>query len=203
MTDEWGEPGQGMGDRINPRDIVNHLLIVWVIDYIAHSPTRFTVPGKPSDVIVVDIVDLDQADDRGYQGLLARKVWWRQSRLISMLKEKQGSRMLARMVQGTGSTGFNAPFELISMLSDPACKARADQWLKAHPDFVPSVGGQREMLADLAAHEAMAKNTVVPEIVKEKTYLEQLAEQASRGGQRIGTSSSIPPPPPIPDTPGY
>lgn len=185
-----------MGDRINPRDIVNHLLIVWVIDYIAHSPTRFTVPGKPSDVIVVDVVDLDQPDEKGYQGLLARKVWWRQSRLIASLKEKVGSRMLSRMTQGTGSSGFNAPFELVSMLSDAGCKARAEQWIKAHPEFKPSISGTREMNAELAGFEAMAKQAT-PETVVEKTYLEKLAEQSARGAERL------PPPPPSPDTPGF
>lgn len=206
MVDEWDEPGQGMGDRINPRDILNHLLIIWVVDYIAHSPTRFTVQGKASDVIVVDIVDLDQADERGFQGLLARKVWWRQARLIASLKGKVGTRMLSRMSQGTGSSGFNAPFELISMLSDSGCKARAEQWIKAHPEFVPSTAGVREMNADLDGRIAAAKQqTVVPETVQDKTYLEKLAEQAARGSERLAQPSTFtpPPPPPIPDTPGF
>lgn len=205
MEDEWGEPSQSMGDRINPRDILNHLLIIWVVDYIAHSPTRFTVQGKASDVIVVDIVDLDQPDERGYQGLLARKVWWRQARLIASLKDKQGSRLLSRMTQGTGSTGFNAPFELVSMLSDPACKSRAEQWIKAHPDFVPSTGGAREMNADLDGRIAAAKTAVTPEVVQDKTYLEKLAEQATRGSERLNPATAYvpPPPPPIPDTPGF
>mgnify|MGYP003575154608 CR=1 FL=1 len=197
MTEEWGEPSEGTGDRLNPRDALGHLLIVWVIDYIAYSPTRFTQPGKPSDVIVVDVVDLDVADERGFQGKLYRKVWWRQARLISSLKDRIGIRMLARMSQGTGTQGFNAPFELVNMLGDPEALHRGDLWMKAHKDFTPTLPGIG----------ATPVQPVKPEIVEEKTYLERMAEQAGRGADRIGGTGTPPPPPPMPppspDLPQY
>jgi len=208
-VDEWGEPSDAMGDRVNPRDVVGHLLIVWVVDYIAHSPTKYTQPNKPSDVIVVDVCDLDLADDRGFQGLLARKVWWRQARLIASLKEKIGQRMLCQMSQGTGTSGFNAPFELINMISDPQCRNRAEAWINAHPNYKASTPGRAEMMAELAGFEQKARiengnGSQAPP--PEKSYLERLAEQASQGAERFaGTKSPLPPPPPPPqsDMPGF
>ena len=34
----------------NPADIINHLLIVWTIDYVENSPGRYTKPGEPASV---------------------------------------------------------------------------------------------------------------------------------------------------------
>lgn len=190
MEDEWGEPNLA-GDRLNPRDIVGHLLIIWIIDYIAHSPTKFTRPDKPSDAIIVDVCDLDLTDERGLQGKLCRRVWWRQSRLISMLKEKIGSRMLCMMSQGTASTGFNAPFELISMLGNPDARAVAEKWIKANPDFVPSVPTSKPVPGSIGsspmAPAEVAAAPVTP--VHQMTTLERLAAQSQQ-------SVHLPPPPP-------
>lgn len=205
--EEWTEPGQGTGSRLDPRDILGHLLIIWVIDYIEHSPTRFTQANKFSDVIVVDVVDLDLPDERGFQGLLARKVWWRQSRLIASLKQNIGKRQLCQMTKGTASSGFNAPFELLSMLGDETCRSRAEAWLRGHPDFVPSKIGAAEVNSALKGIEHQLANT--PQSLSpapEKSYLEQLAEQAERGAARTGAAPMPPPvPPPVspPNTPRF
>ncbi len=112
----FGEPEETGGLRLNPKDIINHLLMVWACDYIPHSPTQFTQPGKPSDVIVVDVVDLDQMGEDGRPGLLARKCWWRQAQLIQSLKGRivlghlgrelgQGGQRLAGGAPGVCSWG--------------------------------------------------------------------------------------------------
>lgn len=142
--DDPDETGSG-GTRLNPRDIVNHLLLVWAVDYIPHSPTQFSRPDKPSDVIVVDVVDLDQVDENGVPGLCARKTWWRQAQLIQALKNKIGNprdkAILARMMRGGATMGRNAPYQLTSMTADPMCVNRANQWLQINPDFQPSQPG--------------------------------------------------------------
>jgi hypothetical protein len=137
----FDEPEETGGVRLNPRDIVNHLLLVWVIDYIAHSPTQFSRPDKPSDVIVVDVVDLDQVDETGVPGLLARNTWWRQAQLIQSLKSKIGKKdpVLVRMSKGGATMGRNAPYILTSMTADPQCVNRANLWLAQNPTFSPSV----------------------------------------------------------------
>ena len=190
MEEEWGEPNLS-GDRLNPREIVGHLLILWPVDYIAHSPTKFTRPDKPSDAVILDVCDLDLPDEVGVPGKLCRRVWWRQSRLIMMLKEKIGIRMLCLMTQGTASTGFNAPFELISVLSDPDCRARAETWLKANPDFCPSTPANKPQPGSISAVAAPAEAShVAPSTnVAAMTTLERLARQSQQGVH-------LPPPPP-------
>lgn len=197
--DEWGEPSQ-TGDQLLPRDIVNHLLIIWVVEYVPHSPTVHTRPDRPSDMIVVDVVNLDHADERGYQGLLHRNVWWRQARLIARLRDRIGQRLLCRMTQGTARPGFNAPFELINVKDDPEARSRGDAWIKAHPDFVPSepITGSRYVSSPPATTQtnsnANSWNSAAPAQpqAQNKTYLERLAEQAAAGASRL----PLPPPPP-------
>jgi hypothetical protein len=140
------EPDETGGARLYPKEIVNHLLLVWAIEYIEHSPTKFTKyddEGKattPCDAVIVDVVDLDQYDDNGEAGLLARKTWWRQGRLIGMLKPRVGkpNPILVRMQRGGAAQGQSAPFEIVSMSADPASVARANKWYAANPSFTPS-----------------------------------------------------------------
>lgn len=135
----FAEPEETGGLRLNPKDILNHLLMVWAVDYIAHSPTQYSRPDKPSDVIVVDVVDLDQVDPNGQPGLLARRCWWRQAQLIQSLKAKIGQKdpVLARMGKGTGTLGRAAPYQLFSATADGPSVQRANTWLNGHADFVP------------------------------------------------------------------
>jgi len=139
----FAEPEETGGLRLNPKDIINHLLMVWSCDYIPHSPTQFTQPGKPSDVIVVDVVDLDQMGEDGRPGLLARRCWWRQAQLIQSLKGRIGQKdpVLARMGKGTGTMGRAAPYQLYSATTDPNSVKVANAWLEAHPDFAPGAPG--------------------------------------------------------------
>lgn len=130
------EPDQG-GVRLNPKAVLNHLVIVWAINYIPHSPTKFSKPDQPSDVIVVDCVDLDQVDEMGNAGLIARNSWWRQARLIQMLKPKIGNRnpVLLKITQGTGP---NAAYVGESQTADAMAMARCNQWFQRNPGFTPS-----------------------------------------------------------------
>ena len=143
----FAEPEETGGLRLNPKDLINHLLMVWSCDYIPHSPTQFTQPGKPSDVIVVDCVDLDQNDEHGRPGLLARRCWWRQAQLIQSLKTQIGKPdpILARMGRGTGTLGRAAPYQLYSATADGGSVQRANEWLARNRDFVPSAAGPPAM----------------------------------------------------------
>lgn len=137
----FDEPEESGGVRLNPQDIEGHLLLIWAVDYIAHSPTKFTTPDKKSDVIVVDCVDLEEYDhDANQYGLLARKCWWRQARLIGALRSRIGSGrpMLAYMTRGVAVKG-QPPYELISATQDEESAARGALWLQTNPDFTPSL----------------------------------------------------------------
>jgi len=139
---QFEEPEEfGPGIRVNPRDVLGHLLLVWAIEYIEHSPTQYSKPGKPSDVIVVDVVDLSIVDPETNQtGYLAQRQWWRQGKIIGSLKGKVGRPlpMLATMETGVGNPGFAAPFVLVSQSGDPQAVEMANQWFKLNPDFTPS-----------------------------------------------------------------
>lgn len=138
--EDFDEPGPASGVLVRPKDVVGHLLMVWAIDYIPHAQTKYTRPDKPSDVVVVDVVDLDQRDEAtGQEGVLARRTWWRNSRLIQALRPRidTGRPILARMVVGRATMG-NPPFELASATNDPQAVARAQDWLRRNQGFIPS-----------------------------------------------------------------
>jgi hypothetical protein len=188
----FDEPDKSFdGIRINPRDVLGHLLLVWATEYIPNSPTRYTKPGQVSDVIVVDVVDLDATDpDTGQPGLLAQSVWWRQAKLIQSLKAKVGTPLpvLGWMSQGSATPGNNAPFKLESANADPKAVARGEQWIAQHPDFKPAVSVQRD-------------TQPMPEPVSydqpQESMLERMARQAREGADRL------PLPPQQPDSPGF
>lgn len=181
FIDDKDMPEEFTGVRINPRDCVGHLLLIWVIDYLEHKPTQFSRPDKPSDVIVVDVVDLDAIDPESNQpGLLARHTWWRQAKLIQKLKTKVGnpSPYLCRMAKGGASTGFNAPFILNGAADEPGAKQRAIEWRQRNPGFQPSVPfGEQDNIVT-----APAVSTPQP---VEQSILARLASQAQAGAARL------------------
>lgn len=184
-------PEEFTGLRINPRDVVGHLLMIWVIDYLPHKPTQYSRPDKPSDVIVVDVVDLDIVDpESGQPGLLARHTWWRQAKLIQKLKSKVGTPhpWLARMAKGGASTGFNAPFVLNGAADEPGAKERAMEWASRNPGFTPStpfVEGQ--ITEDMAIKTTVTDDGMPypPPSPRPQTILGQIAEQAQQGANRL------------------
>ncbi len=125
------------GTKIYPKDVINHVLLVWAVDYIPHSPTQYndgSDPKKPCDVVVVDVVDLDQVDEDGELGLVSRGSWWRQGRLIQRLKGRVGkpNPMIGRMAKGVGANGA---FELIDLSADAKAVSRANAWWMKNQDF--------------------------------------------------------------------
>lgn len=188
------EPDQVGGVRLNPKMVLNHLVIVWAINYIPHSPTKYSKPDQPSDVIVVDCVDLDQVDpETGQPGLVARNSWWRQARLIQMLKPKIGNRnpVLLKITQGTGA---NAAYVGESQTSDPMAMARCNQWFQRNPNYTPSTplaprNPVEEEVAEVATfHQSPAAAPRPPQGLPESP-LERAAREAQ--AQNQGTSVVI------------
>ena len=177
-----------------PKDLVGHLLMVWPVDYIDDAPSKFSRPGAQSDVIVVDLVDLDTVDEyTKQQGQLSRQCWWRPGRLIGSLKRRLGSKdpVLAWMQMGTASKGMNAPYELVSATGDPASVARAQAWLEANPDFEPTnyVETHEQVQARIDRRREPESNPQ-PEVEtseqsRVRSQLEQMARQAQAGADRL------------------
>ena len=187
----FDEPGSTGGGILVPRDIVDHLLIIWSVEYIAHSETKFSRPDKPSDAIIVDAVDLDQPDaSTGQEGQLFQRVWWRNSRLIQALRPKAGSKqpMLAWMVVGRATMG-NPPFELQSATSDPAAVARAQRWIRANPQFTPSL--PRTVEPSMTVQPAVTQPQV-----REESVLERMARQSTQPVPYGFGPGTVPPPRP-------
>jgi hypothetical protein len=177
-----------------PKDLVGHLLMVWPVDYIDDAPSKFSRPGAQSDVIVVDLVDLDTVDEYTKElGQLSRQAWWRPGRLIGSLKRRLGSKdpVLAWMQMGTASKGMNAPYELVSATSDPASVDRAKLWLEKNPDFEPTnyVETHEQVQARIDRRREQGSNPQ-PEVEtseqsRVRSQLEQMARQAQAGADRL------------------
>ena len=179
---EFSEPQTG--GRLNPRDIVGHLLLVWPVDYLTSVVTKFTKADKPSDAIVVDVVDLDQPDVNGDEGALFQSVWWLQSRLIQALKNKVGSPdpMLAWMDQGVASPGMNSPFILTSATGDPTCVKRAEAWAARHPDFKSNDGPSPRGRDSQPQPQVEGEQTPQD---RQRSHLERMARMAVENAERL------------------
>lgn len=137
--DDWGQVVNGSGDFARVDQLENHLLIVYPRGYIEHHPTKFSQPGKKSDVIVCDVVDLDAPDDNGQApGKVYRNAWWRQSQLIISLRPFIDKRVLGRITKGISRNGMNPPWVIGDSTAEPGAIERARTWAHANPNFALS-----------------------------------------------------------------
>lgn len=205
--DEVAPPTSNDGPRILPAEVEGHLLLVWAVEYIDHSPTKFSTPDKKSDVIVVDVVDLSQRDpDTGQLGLLARRSWWRQAQLISTLKGSIGAKnpKLALMTRGIATKG-QPPFILQDMRGDQRAVQTANTWRQANPDFLPSGQGFGAVHAEVrpapSALEQMAQKASGWNAPQDASW--GRPEGQSAYNRHDPTQVSLPPRAPLPDEPPF
>jgi len=189
------EPTSGI--RVKPEELMGHLLLVWAVDYIAHSPTKFSRPDKPSDVIVVDVVDLDTV----FEGecLVARRNWWRQAKLIQDLRPRIGRPAPCIAKMGEAPTGMSRnAYVLIDMSADEGCRKRAISWREAHPDFRPSEAFPQAGVPAANFSPTPAANQAPAQVAEPRpmSLLEKMAAQANTGVERLrnGPTTSTPPP---------
>lgn len=145
--DEQEEMQQASGPNIKPcDDTVNHLMLIWTVGYNPDAPSKYVQPGKQSDCVYVDVVDLDQRDENGMPGLLARHQWWYPGFLVGFLKTRVGNQspVLAYLTHGQATKG-KPPYHLVPAHTLPEARERANEWRSRHPDFVP---GQRGVAYD-------------------------------------------------------
>lgn len=137
--DDWGRPTEQSGEFARVEQLAGHLLLVFPIGYIDHHPTRFSQPGKKSDVIVCDLVDLDAVDEMsGNRGKVYRNAWWRQAQLIIALRPFIGKKVMGRLGKGISRNGLNPPWVLNDATQEPGTIDLARQWAAANPGFVVS-----------------------------------------------------------------
>lgn len=208
-TSEPTPAQDGDSARLYPNALIGHLLLVWAIEYVADSPTKFSQPGKPSDVVIVDVVDLDMIDPMTNQpGLVARRNWWRQARLIQELKPSIGNMNPKLCTMGKGqATRGQAPYVLQAMHTQAIAVQRANAWRQANLGFTPSiptghnppvdnpVPQQETELERMARQTMMAQGAPLPPPQGAQKNVYYLQDQP--------TQSSLPPRPPLPDTPPF
>lgn len=135
----FNEPGSAQTQdsdaryQLLPKNVVGHLLLIWSVEYIQNSPTKYAAPGKEEPVVVVDVVDLCHSPE------VWRKQWWRPLYLVGALKENAGKPgpVIAVMKLGQATKG-NPPFELESMSQNPRAVEMAQRWYTMNLGFQPS-----------------------------------------------------------------
>lgn len=137
-VDEWGHANEAAGEFARPEVLAGHLVIVWPLGYVPHIQTKFTTPGKKSDAICCDIVDLDALDQHEAPGKVYRLSNLMQGKLIAALKNVVGTKVLGVIEKGIPTNGMNAPWVLTDVSANPQARERATAWLARHPDFRPS-----------------------------------------------------------------
>ena len=143
IDDGWGQAVESGGEYIQPRQLQGNLLILFPTGYVPFIQTKFSQPGKQSDAIRVDVVNLDEADENGRPGKVYRNCNW-MGAIIGNLRPMIGKRVLGTVGQGVPKNGMNAPWQVIDKLNDPAARERANAWVQANPGFTPSVFSLRD-----------------------------------------------------------
>lgn len=126
---------QMAGDQLNPADIEGHTLVVIPIKFHEHVPTVHTKAGEQSPCIESYVADLSA---EGGVPVVYRGVMWWNALLHGGLKRQIGETVLGRMTKGTGTTGKNPPWTLVSILGNPAEQA----WLDYATSWIESAEGK-------------------------------------------------------------
>ncbi len=137
FDDDWGQAAPLGGEYIQPRQLEGHLLIIYVLGHISHVNTKFTVPGKLSDAIQVDVVDLDDNDEQGAPGKVYRTCTW-MGAIIGNLRPMIGRKVLGTIGKGVAKNGMNAPWNVVDLFDNQGARDRAKVWGEANPTFRPS-----------------------------------------------------------------
>lgn len=119
---------------VNPKDMVNHLLLVWPVRYEADTFTKYPrQDGKPSDAVFCDIVDLSLPDENGDRGKVMRACKWTQGRLIRDTKKLVGAPdpLLVSMSKD------GEAFIIVFQHRNQAAVQMANEWESRNPGFVP------------------------------------------------------------------
>ena len=117
----FASPGN-QSESVKVADLANHLLIITPIEYKTGIQTVHGI----AEAVEVNVYDLDTNTE--YNSLL-----WFNVALRNSLKTKIGSKVLARIGQGTAKPGKSAPWILLDATSDAAAIAKANAYLAAPP----------------------------------------------------------------------
>jgi hypothetical protein len=126
--------------RFYPKNLLGHCVLIWVNEHV--QEVAGSVSDNP-DGIDVTVVDLglwgDTSNDWGYVGV---NMIWQANSLIGKLKDRIGKTTPICVYMGKGQAaqrGWQPPFTLADVSSDPLTRQKAEMWMQANPGFVPNV----------------------------------------------------------------
>lgn len=123
---EFAQPGPPSGDPFPMDTNLGRLLMVEVLEHVAHVPTVHTQAGEQTPAVRANITVIDgpTAGAHFRESLVFNKV------LIGQLRNQIGRLVLGRLGQGVAKPGKNAAYELAP--ATPQDTATAQAWLAAH-----------------------------------------------------------------------
>src|SRR5687768_332778 len=98
--EEYVPETMGEGDKVKPSDIIDHPLIVKVLDYRTGLTTKFN-PDGDGEAVVCDVFDM--SDEKIYL-----QVMWFNNAVRDNLKNKVGKIMPVRLVFRKSKNGGNS-----------------------------------------------------------------------------------------------
>lgn len=124
----FASPGSNT-ESVKVADLANHLLIITPTEY----KTGIQTVHGTAEAVEVNVVDLDTNAE--HNSLL-----WFNVALRNALKTKIGSKVLARIGQGTAKPGKSAPWILLDATLEPSDVARANTYItgKTTPVAAPA-----------------------------------------------------------------
>jgi len=129
--------------RFYPKNLIGHSLLIWVNAHVQEVPGSVSDNPDGIDVTVVDLGTYgDASGDWGYVGV---NLIWQANSLIGKLKDRIGNPNAICVYLNKGQAaqkGWQPPFTLTDVSSDPLTRQKAEMWMQANPGFVPNARPQ-------------------------------------------------------------
>lgn len=123
--DEYVPETMGEGDKVKPSDIIDHPLIVKVLDFRQGLTTKFN-PDGDGEAVIVDVFDM--SDEKIYL-----QVMWFNNAVKDNLKKKIGKVLPIRLVYQTSKGGGNQYIVPEGLTGEDMDTAKA--WAASKPEL--------------------------------------------------------------------
>ncbi len=134
--DEYVPETMAEGDKLKPSDVIDHPLIVKVLDYRTGITTKFS-PAGDGEAVIVDVFDL--SDQKIHLGVM-----WFNNAIRDNLKNKVGKVMPVRLVYQSPKKAGGNPYIIPTGLEGADLEA-ARAWAKQKPTLFEDERSERDM----------------------------------------------------------
>jgi len=143
MFDQANEPAPTEGGRPKPEALVNHLMIIRIIEHSQDNPMGITRTSKnaqtgaeiktPADCIVADVVDLDGDGQEAYYDYI-----FLQSKLIQHFRTNVGKTLIGTLGKHPDVGERKGAYYFTDRVQVARERAVAEAWVNNHPEFFGS-----------------------------------------------------------------